>query len=92
VPEREDAPSISVRVTGAVQGVGFRAWARTHFSRLGLSGHALNHNDGSVRIVVSGDRAALEQLLALLANGSSPGTVRSVDVDQLDDDVPRPPV
>ena len=65
-------------VTGRVQGVNFRAHAQAEATRLGLTGYALNRNDGSVQVVAEGERAALEQLLAWLRRG--PPSARVDDV------------
>lgn len=58
-----------VRVTGLVQGVGFRAWTAARASRLGLDGWVRNEPDGSVSALISGDVAQVEQMLAELRKG-----------------------
>ena len=78
-------PIFSARVIGSVQGVGFRAWAQLRASRLGVKGYVRNLPDGSVEVVASGDTAALDALLDLLKTGPPGVTVRSLDVDWLDD-------
>lgn len=65
-------------VRGRVQGVGFRWWVRARALELGLVGTATNLADGRVEVVAEGRRADLEQLLALLGGGASPGRVRGV--------------
>ncbi len=65
-------------VTGRVQGVYFRAYARREAQRLGLSGYALNRADGRVEVVAEGGRAALEQLLVWLRHGPPDARVDSV--------------
>ncbi len=57
---------LTVRVSGRVQGVGFRWWARARALELGLTGSATNTEDGRVEVVAQGPRADCERLLALL--------------------------
>ncbi|PSO04628.1 hypothetical protein B9Q12_02050, partial [Candidatus Marsarchaeota G2 archaeon ECH_B_SAG-G06] len=46
--------ALKARVWGVVQGVGFRAYARSLANSLSLSGYAKNLPDGSVEIFVQG--------------------------------------
>jgi acylphosphatase len=62
------------RITGRVQGVGFRWWARESARRLGLRGLIRNEADGSVFIEVEGDADAMGQFRRLLETGP-PGAV-----------------
>ena len=79
--ESNATPAFRARVAGSVQGVGFRAWAQFESRRLGLNGYVRNLANGSVEIVASGDRIALEKLLTHLRRGPPWGTVLSVDVE-----------
>jgi acylphosphatase len=65
-------------VKGRVQGVGFRWWTRARALELGLTGWALNLDDGRVEVVAEGDRAACEALLTALRSGRTPGHVQLV--------------
>ena len=56
-------------VRGAVQGVGYRAYARREALRLGLSGYAENLDDGRVEVIAVGGAAAVESLEATLRRG-----------------------
>lgn len=67
-------------VSGRVQGVGFRDWARRSARSLGLTGSAVNRPDGHVEIRVEGPRDACERLLDALYAGRAPGRVHGVDV------------
>jgi acylphosphatase len=58
-----------------VQGVGFRWWTRARALELGLTGWALNLDDGRVEVVAEGPRVACESLVALLSAGDTPGRV-----------------
>ena len=72
---------VVARVHGDVQGVGFRWFTRQALGDLGLDGSARNLADGTVEVVASGDRQALERLVAELEGPSAPGSVARVDVD-----------
>ncbi len=69
---------LTARVSGRVQGVGFRWWTRSRALELGLAGSATNTADGRVEVVAEGPRHAVEQLLALLDGPGAPGSVSSV--------------
>ena len=45
--------AVSVRVTGRVQGVGYRSWTVEYATHLGLSGRVRNRLDRSVEAVFS---------------------------------------
>ncbi len=77
----DDAPSaFRVRVTGRVQGVGFR-WSAVHEARqLGLRGWVRNSPDGSVEVEAEGSPRALEDFLAWLRRGPAGAFVRNVEV------------
>ncbi len=65
-------------VRGRVQGVGFRWWTRSRALELGLTGWALNLDDGRVEVVAEGPRSACEALLAALRSTAPPGHVHLV--------------
>lgn len=81
-PDVTDDSDQAVRLTawvyGKVQGVGFRYWARSQATRLGLRGSATNLDDGSVEIVAEGGDASCRKLLAALGGGGTPGRVTRV--------------
>ena len=61
--EEADMKSVDVTVNGVVQGVYYRASARREGALRGLRGWVRNHSDGSVRLHVQGDPAAVDALL-----------------------------
>lgn len=67
------------RVSGQVQGVGFRWWAQREAGSLGLVGSAANLEDGGVEIVAEGERRACAALLDAVRRSDAPGRVRAVD-------------
>jgi acylphosphatase len=70
---------LTALVSGRVQGVGFRYWVQREAESLGLAGSATNLPDGRVQVILEGNRAACEALLAAFRNNSSPGSVGDVD-------------
>ena len=67
------------RVTGRVQGVGFRWWTRAQGIRLGLAGTVRNDGDGSVEVHARGPEAAVAEMERLLAEGPPHARVAAVD-------------
>ena len=58
-----------IQVTGQVQGVGFRWFAKMTASRLGLTGWVRNCPDGSVELEAQGDPAAVEDFVEAVSRG-----------------------
>lgn len=65
-------------VSGRVQGVGYRWFARGEAERLGITGYAANLPDGRVEVVAVGDAVALDELEKSLARGPSAARVTGV--------------
>lgn len=65
-----------IRYTGRVQGVGFRATARSIARRHGVTGWVRNEADGSVRMQAQGEADAVARCLADLA-GAMSGRIES---------------
>lgn len=62
--------SIAFKVTGRVQGVGFRAFVRQTASQFGLSGWVKNNADGSVSGIAEGDHGMLKGFLEQVKIGN----------------------
>lgn len=69
-----------MRISGRVQGVGFRWHAREVALGLGLVGRVRNHPDGSVKLVAEGRREDLEALLDWLERGPARARVDGCEV------------
>jgi acylphosphatase len=65
---------LRIIVRGRVQGVGFRAWTVDMARTLTLAGWVRNRHDGSVEILVAGDRPALHRFTEACRHGP-PGAV-----------------
>lgn len=70
--------SAAFRVSGRVQGVGFRWWVRMQAGRLGLAGTVRNVTDGSVEVVAGGAAGAMEEFEGLLHRGPPGAHVEAV--------------
>jgi acylphosphatase len=75
---------LQVRVTGRVQGVGFRYYVMTAAGELDLRGWVRNRRDGSVEVVAEGDREKLEGLVRALQRGSRSSLVNDVKLEWLE--------
>lgn len=69
---------LTARVSGRVQGVGFRWWVRARALERGLVGMATNLPDGRVEVVAEGQRIEAEGLLAVLSGPDAPGEVTHI--------------
>ncbi len=69
---------LTARITGAVQGVGFRFQTARRAAELDLTGTATNHLDGSVEVIAEGPPVAVAELLAWLKSAGPPGRVADV--------------
>ena len=72
-------PILHLRITGRVQGVGYRAWLDAEARGLGLEGWARNRRDGAVEAVVSGPDAAVSTLVAACWRGPGASAVLAVE-------------
>jgi acylphosphatase len=72
---------LHAKVEGDVQGVGFRAFVEQTAFQLGLQGWVRNRWDGSVEVLVEGEKDLLEKMLAALKRGPRAASVRRVDTD-----------
>jgi acylphosphatase len=77
--EGGDQVRLTARVSGLVQGVGFRDYVRSRGRRLGLVGSATNLPDGRVEVVAEGPEPACQRLLDMLTSGHTPGRTDGVE-------------
>ncbi len=69
---------LETRVTGRVQGVGFRHFTTMRAQELDLHGWVRNEPDGAVQVVAEGRRPALEKLLHTVQSGPRAARVEDV--------------
>jgi acylphosphatase len=67
-----------VRITGLVQGVGYRAWTEREATARGLAGWVRNRRDGSVEALFAGAAAEVEAMIEACWQGPRGAVVRDV--------------
>lgn len=72
----------SLRITGRVQGVGFRMYMARKARELGVTGWVRNRRDGSVEATVQGTPAAVEAIIAWAQRGPSSAVVSKVTITE----------
>lgn len=80
VERMSDSVRATIRVSGKVQGVFYRASAMGEAQRLGLVGTVENLPDGSVEAVVEGTTAAVDEFAAWCRVGPPAARVDDVQV------------
>ena len=78
--------SVRARITGRVQGVGFRDFVERAAARIGVRGWVRNRRDGSVEALIAGDTSKVDELLTLCWQGPPKAKVDDVSVE----DAPEP--
>ena len=76
--------AVRFRVSGRVQGVGFRYFTQQEARRLGVSGWVRNRADGTVDGEAQGSLAAMGTFEQALRRGPSHGRVERLDVEPVD--------
>jgi acylphosphatase len=84
------AVTLHVRISGRVQGVGYRDAMRAEALARGICGWVRNRRDGSVEAVVQGDAAALDALLAWARRGPPAARVAEVRASPAQGEHERP--
>ncbi len=79
-----DRKTLSVRITGRVQGVSFRAWTQGRAEAFGLAGWVRNAPDGSVHALLHGPAEAVDAMAAALWQGPPAAGVTQVQVAPAD--------
>jgi acylphosphatase len=74
---------VRLRVTGRVQGMGFRWFVQQEARELGLAGRVKNLPDGSVEVVARGKPSALARLRDRLREGPPGARVQKIEHQEL---------
>jgi len=72
---------VYIRVSGMVQGVGFRYFVYRKAEGLGLTGFVRNLRDGSVEVRARGPKGLLEELVTAVRIGPRGSDVRGISLD-----------
>lgn len=70
---------VHIFVSGEVQGVGYRFWAKSAASKMGLKGWVKNLQEGRVELVVQGDELKLKQFIDRAKEGPFTAEVKNVE-------------
>lgn len=71
--------TLTVRIRGRVQGVGFRAWLVREARRRGVAGWVRNRRDGSVEALFAGAEPAVRALVEACRRGPPAARVDAVE-------------
>ncbi|PBB93404.1 acylphosphatase [Mesorhizobium sp. WSM3864] len=82
----EQRRTVRARISGKVQGVSYRVWARDEAVRLGLTGWVRNEHDGSVTALIAGADAAIDSMVDRLWRGPRGATVIRIEIEERTDD------
>ena len=75
--------TISITISGRVQGVFFRQSTREVATRLGITGEVRNLSNGDVHIIASGKKPQLDELSEWCKTGPEKAIVKKVDIKEL---------
>ena len=76
----EDTLTVNMKITGKVQGVGFRYFVLQQAQELGINGWVSNKPNGDVEALAQGEKADLEQFIAKVKKGPSFSRVEDVSL------------
>ncbi|MBW8726340.1 MAG: acylphosphatase [Inquilinus limosus] len=74
--------ALALRITGRVQGVGYRAWLAGQAEAAALDGWVRNRRDGSVEALLSGPAEAVDQVAAACRRGPRVALVDRVQMTE----------
>ena len=72
-----------IKITGRVQGVGFRYFVQKRATEFGIKGWVKNSRDGGVQVMAQGDFKAMETFLDHLRIGPSMARVIKVEKNKM---------
>ena len=78
--------TVRLKITGIVQGVGYRLWASRTAATLGLRGWVRNRSDGSVEALVTGTPEAVAAMIEASRDGPPGAHVTKVTATPDTDD------
>ncbi len=86
LPPETSVETLAVRITGKVQGVGYRISAVRQAHSLGVSGWVRNLEDGSVEALLQGPHDRIDQMLSWLHIGPPQARVEQVSAQEVQEE------
>ena len=80
----DDLTTLRLRIEGFVQAVGYRHFAITEATKLGLDGWIRNRSDGTVEAIASGSTNAVEAFVQACMRGPTGSRVANVELAKAD--------
>ena len=77
----EDTLTVNMKITGKVQGVGFRFFVQQQAQKLGINGWVSNKSNGDVEALAQAEKADLEHFIAKVKEGPSFSRVEDVSLN-----------
>jgi acylphosphatase len=77
------------RITGRVQGVGYRIWAERTAAQLGIRGWVRNRSDDTVELLATGNDDAIAALIEACRQGPRAAVVTDIAIEDAEDDGSR---
>jgi len=74
---------LHIRITGSVQGVCFRYYAKIEACRIGVTGHIRNARDGSVEALICGHAEQLDAMRQWLSHGPEAARVDDLRINNV---------
>ena len=81
----QDTLTVNMKITGKVQGVGFRYFVLRQAQELGVNGWVRNLPNGDVEALAQGEKAGLERFIAKVKEGPSFSRVEDVSLNWLNE-------
>jgi len=81
-----DVRTVCLRISGRVQGVGYRIWAERAAAAFGIRGWVRNRSDGSVELHACGSENAIGALIEACRQGPRAAIVTDVTIIEAEDD------
>ena len=81
----ESILTVNIKITGKVQGVGFRYFVLRQAQELDINGWVSNKPNGDVEALAQGDKEDLDQFIAKVKQGSAFSRVEDVSLNWLNE-------
>ena len=77
----EDTLTVNMKITGKVQGVGFRYFVLQQAQELGIKGWVSNKPNGDVEALAQGKKEGLDQFISKVKQGPAFSRVEDVNLE-----------